>query len=126
MTHPWPQGAAFIERQQVLDWHTLYKDILGAINGYWSIAAEGTVTRIREAAELVGPTPRYEVPYAIDRAGLYDAVLNYGSIEQPEPLPREERRRLNRLMMSHVNPQHVERCRKTVQALADADRQEKS
>ena len=73
----------------------------------------------------MGATSRDSVPYAVDRAGLYDAVLYYGSIEQPEPVDRQERRRLNALMMSHTNLNDVERCRKAVAALADSDRQEK-
>lgn len=91
------QLVRWIEREQALLWNQLETDLRNAIGGGWSIGALNTAVRAVEAARLVGPTGRGEVPWVIDRSGIYDALLRLGGMDLP-PYDPAELARLDALM----------------------------
>ena len=119
--HPWPAGRDFIIEAQVRDWDDLSDAIRNAINGYWSMEVEWHVGAIRKAANLVGATPWGEVPFEIVYSGLYRAILEHGSIEQPEyPTRLKLVNTAEGVMRDHYTPGMVLACERTANELKKA------
>jgi hypothetical protein len=62
-------------------WDDLAHDIRFAINGRWSIAAEGTVQRIVWVSRVVGMSDAGKVSIPMLKSGVYDAVCHLAQVE---------------------------------------------
>lgn len=92
---------AFVVDAQADAWDRLDKALRAAINGVWSMGAEGEAQHIVRAARLVGPTPWGQVQWPLVRGGVYEAVLTAGGL--PAVVPDEaETAGFDALMEQHV------------------------
>ncbi len=97
-----PVGEEYATQEEALQWlrKLAWSDLQyqrdQALNGVWSIACEGAVSRIRGLTSLVGPEPWESVPVGLILDGLYERL--HETIGHPTPLTDEDRARAKAVM----------------------------
>lgn len=79
-----------------LAWHDLQSARRDAINGRWSMACDGQVTRIVGLTRLIGPLSWGNVPVDLLLDGVYERI--HELIGVPTPLSDDDRRRAQAVM----------------------------
>jgi hypothetical protein len=72
-------------------WYDLQQARESAINGKWSIACDGQVSRIVGLTQLVGPQSWEPVPVDLILDGVYERI--HEAMGNPTPLSDDDRRR---------------------------------
>ena len=84
----------------VLSWSDLQEARRNAIDGKWSIACDGYVSRIVGLTRLVGPTPWEQISVDLILDGVYELI--HDAMGNPTPLSADDRRRAQAVMDRRV------------------------
>lgn len=75
------KATQMLKRFQMFTWGDLSSALHGARNGYWSVGVEGSIRRIKWAAEVIDITPAGQIPISLLVNGIYQAVCEALNVE---------------------------------------------